>query len=128
MMALIIVLINEAKNIPEGLPKLYTMLNFLDKMPAKYLHFVEHKPNMNYLNKHKAQECDYFLRSKDGILGESSKCKFEALEDACVESSFMLGRHRHMSRAVFDEECSKNKAVTVDDVQKLSLNENIWQI
>ena len=34
-------LIQEAKTIPSGLPKLYTLLNFLDKIPTSYLNFTK---------------------------------------------------------------------------------------
>ena len=50
-------LIQEAKQVPAGLPKLYTLLNFLDKIPTSYLNFT------------KTQSNTYFLVDKNSILG-----------------------------------------------------------
>lgn len=117
-------LIEEAQKIPAGLPKLYTMLEFLDTVPARYVHFVKHKPSANISYMGPEREYDYFLKAEDGILGHSTESNLDALKDACIESKFMRGKHLHMPKSVYENKWWNNRNVTEEDVKNLSLD--VW--
>ena len=102
-------LIQEAKTIPSGLPKLYTLLKFLDKIPTSYLNFTKTKSN------------DYFLVDKSNILG-IAKNKFDALKYACVGSNTHFGPFSYMAESVYEKQWQNNLDKTEEDIFNLSLN------
>ena len=102
-------LIQEAKQVPAGLPKLYTMLNFLEKIPTSYLGFTKTKSN------------DYFLIDKNSILG-IAKNKFDALERACVDNSIHHGPFSYMAESAYEKQWQNNLDKTEKDILKFSLD------
>ena len=102
-------LIQEAKQVPAGLPKLYTLLNFLDKIPTSYLNFTKTKSN------------NYFLVDKSSILG-IAKNKFDALKYACVDNSTHYGPFSYMAESAYEKQWQNNLDKTEKDILKFSLD------
>lgn len=102
-------LIQEAKTIPSGLPKLYTLLNFLDKIPTSYLNFT------------KISTDKYFLINKNSILGIAEN-RFNALRHACVDNSYNYRKFSHMSQSTYEKQWQNNLDKTEKDILKFSLD------
>lgn len=102
-------LIQEAKQVPAGLPKLYTMLNFLEKIPTSYLCFT------------KANSEKYFLVDKNSILGIAEN-KFNTLRHACVDNSYNYRKFSHMSQSTYEKQWQNNLDKTEKDILKFSLD------
>lgn len=116
-------LISETKKNSKELSKLYTLLEFMDSLPAKNIRFIEHKPNVRYTYMRPDYKCDYFVKAEDCIMGHSNESKLKALENACVESILMIGRYARMSRSTYLNRLEKNQNVTEKDIEAFSLKQ-----
>lgn len=115
-------LIEESRSIPLGLPKLYTLLKYMDKIPTSYLNFVKHKSNKQYLLNNQVDKCDYFLVDKNSTLGHSAESKFQALENACIKDNLVYKKYAYMSKSVYENQYLNNRNKTEEDVLKISLD------
>ena len=105
-------LIQEAKQVPAGLPKLYTMLDFLDKTHTSYLNFIKHISDKSE---------NYFLVNKNNTLGIGNN-KFNALRHACVDNSYNFGEFSHMAQSAYEKQWQNNLDKTEKDILKFSLD------
>lgn len=115
-------LIKRADSTVAGMPKLYTMIDFLDKLPGKRAQFLIKEDN-THLNKVYTSIFDYTLRIDGRIVGYSAKDNWSALSNACIDDTMpQFGKHIHMPRSVFENKWWNNLNKTEEDIMKFAID------